>query len=100
MKRLEKIPDNVFMINMPIGGAEECEALLIDRRATSDSSAVPGWFMSGTNHRVENGRITRDIGWYPNWFVQVDDIVAFSKQHGRIEVVYNEQYGCMEIEIP
>lgn len=57
-----------------------------DWRCVSDPALLPGgkreWFASGTNHRVVDGRIGRDLGEEEVWAVEIEDVLAFVAQHG------------------
>ena len=77
----------------------------IDRRTTDDPAKIPAshgdgawWYKKGTNHRVENGFICRDLGWREAWVVKVYDIYNFICEHGEC-VLSIKHEGFMEIEI-
>lgn len=63
----------------------------IDRRTVDDPAKLKNrldkedWYERGSNHRVENGMITRDIP-SQDWFVEMewDDLKEFCELHGRI----------------
>jgi hypothetical protein len=52
----------------------------------------------GTNHRVVDGKICRDMGWGREWFVQLDDVMTFVDTHGRC-VIDRDCRGFATIEI-
>ncbi len=102
MRRLEKPEDDVFLVTRtslrenekPCDQAEQVEVMGVDRRSCADPAEVPlyrgqrdWWFEKGTNHRVENGMIARDMGWHKVWAIDgmtVQEIV--------------DRYGCCIIE--
>ena len=56
----------------------------IDRRTTNDPAKVPAyggktgwWYNTGVNHRIDNGRITREIE-DEAWFLDIDQVPYFS----------------------
>ena len=84
----------------------------VDRRTVDDPAKIPSswgspgfWFARGTNHRIEDGKIARDMGEEPCWYVDLPDLdalVAFVGRHG--QVVIGERYGApkgdaLQIEI-
>lgn len=55
-----------------------------DTRTTDDPAKVPmhlgkseWWYEKGTNHRIEDGKIKRDLHKESGWFIQVEDIHQF-----------------------
>lgn len=59
------------------------------------------WFSSGTNHRVINGHIARDLGEVDEWFVEfnsLEDLVAFKRKYGEI-ILTTSCTDCNHIEI-
>lgn len=56
------------------------------------------WHSKGTNHRVENGQICRDMGWEIHWAVKVNDVMDFVDKHGACVVGRNTE-GFATIEI-
>ena len=75
------------------GSPEEFDARGIDRGRP--------WLSHGTNHRIIDGMIARDIGTRNQWFVNVDDIWAFQQKYGRLiiepERVSGEWFPSIEI---
>ncbi len=76
-----------------------------DVRNTDDPRKIPahngtdgGWYDKGTNHRVEGGRIMRDVGYETAWAVEIADVQAFVDKHG-LCVVGRDGSGFCEIEI-
>lgn len=81
------------------------ERIFIDTRNCDDPKKIPAnngkdgdWFLRGTNHRVENGMIKRDLGTIQEWAVEIPDILAFVDKYGECVVGRNSN-GFYEIEI-
>lgn len=86
--------------------------LIIDRRFVDDPKKLPcnkgtdgdwfrtegDWFIRGTNHRIENGCICRDLEWEAGWFVEIPDVMDFVRQHGDCVVSIDDD-GYESIEI-
>ena len=86
----------------PCEGARRCETMSVDRRTVDDPAKLPryseDWYKRGTNHRVENGCICRDMGWGSDWFVDIPDVLEFVAKHGRCVVeMGNDGIWCIEI---
>lgn len=56
------------------------------------------WYEKGTNHRVEDGRIKRDMGVREEWAVYIDSISDFIDKYGEC-VVDKDGNGFYTIEI-
>ncbi len=76
-----------------------------DTRNCDDPKKIPAhggtdgdWFLRGTNHRVENGKIKRDLGTQEKWAVEVPDIQAFVDKYGDC-VVGRDADGFCTVEI-
>ena len=73
----------------------------VDRRTVDApeklGDKVSQWYSFGSNHRVENGMICRDIGMKEVWVMKIPDLIDFALEVERI-VVLNCK-GCIEIEI-
>lgn len=89
----------------PCDGAFPCEIMRIDRRYCDDPKKVPynkgtsdWWYEKGSNHRVENGCICRDMGWWKQWFVEIPDVMDFVRKNGTC-VVSIDPDGHESIEI-
>lgn len=89
----------------PCDGAYQIRVTRVDRRLTDDPKKVPSgrgtdewWYDRGTNHRVEDGCICRDLGVDTLWAVDVPDLVEFVRDSGQI-VLYIEDNGMPVIEI-
>ena len=89
----------------PCDGAFPCEVMRIDRRYCDDPKKVPynkgtsdWWYEKGSNHRVENGYICRDMGWWKQWFVEIPDVMEFVRKNGTC-VVSIDRDGHESIEI-
>lgn len=68
----------------PHKDAYQREYIYVDARTTDDPKKIPAncgtdgdWYQKGTNHRVENGRIKRDIHKESGWFIQINDLHKF-----------------------
>jgi len=90
--------------NKPLENAEWLEYILIDTRTTDDPAKIPisygdgsWWYKEGTNHRVENGQIKRDLKDNA-WFITVEtleDLYALMVEHKGCSIrvlFYNPQY--------
>lgn len=73
----------------PCTGAVKLPLIRVDRRSVDDPKKIPAnrgtngdWFTRGTNHRIEDGNICRDIGTYNEWFVDIEDVLLFVKKYG------------------
>lgn len=91
--------------NPPCEGAVKVETKIIDRRNVDDPRKIPAhrgtdgnWWSEGTNHRIENGCICRDMGWSQSWFIELHDVMAFVRAHGTCVVSVGND-GHEEIEI-
>ena len=76
-----------------------------DVRTVDDPKKIPSnrgtdgdWYKIGTNHRVENGMIRRDLAPRLQWAVEVSDINAFVERHGPC-VLERDNNGFFTIEI-
>lgn len=68
----------------PCKGAFEITRKIVDRRTVDDPKKIPAnkgtngdWYEMGTNHRVENGMICRDMGQTTEWAIEIDDVMEF-----------------------
>lgn len=89
----------------PCVGAFKKSVTRVDRRDVDDPKKIPAnkgtdgdWFTRGTNHRIVDGNICRDMGEYDEWFVDVADILLFVKEHGSCILSLGEK-DVPEIEI-
>jgi hypothetical protein len=114
LRRLTERPKNYYRISRtsswdsrPCEEAFQCEVMNVDRRSADDPKKIPAfngtdgdWYERGSNHRVENGRICRDMGWRAEWFVEMEaeDIWAFADKYGSL-VVQIDVDGWPKIEI-
>jgi hypothetical protein len=103
--RVRKTSQYFDMDNPPCEGAVEVETRIIDRRNCDDPRKIPAhngtdgdWWIKGTNHRIEDGCICRDMGWQKSWFIELSDVMEFARHYGTCVVsVAND--GHEEIEI-
>jgi len=88
----------------PCRNAVSYKFVHVDRRSASDpSKVIPNeahawWYGEGANHRVEKGKICRDIGYSSSWFVELTDIMAFVREYGEC-VLSVDSDGFDTIEI-
>ncbi len=82
----------------PCEGAEKFLVLHIDRRSSGDPKKIPcfaedanGWWDFGTNHRIENGGIVRDLDWKPAWFIKTPDLWKFVQEQGDCVVGFADE---------
>lgn len=81
----------------PCEEAKSGQMKVIDERGVDDPSKIPNgedWYARGTNHRVENGHIKRDLGFRTAWFVDIGslkDLMAFIDKYG--DVVVSRTYS-------
>lgn len=86
----------------PCPEAFKATVRVVDRRSVDHPSKLTmgekTWYERGTNHRIENGHIYRDLGIESVWVVAVSDIVAFVDKHGDVIVSRNNN-GFATLEI-
>lgn len=114
IKRLLEPQKNTYIIRRtslydsdekPCDEAYKVELMLVDCRPVDDPKKIPinngtdgDWYERGTNHRVVNGRICRDLYWYQEWAVDVEDIMDFVDKYGTIILGKNNAgFGTIEI---
>lgn len=98
----------------PIEECFEAEYTLVDIRSVDDPVKIPiygndrdvankDWYGKGTNHRLINNCIARDLGKEKGWFVEIkslEDLIKFYKKYGRLIIQSKEgAEGVIEIEI-
>ena len=73
----------------PCDEAFQIDIVRTDTRNVDDPKKIPAnngtdgtWYLDGTNHRVENGRIKRDMGVAAVWVVEVSDLLSFIDKYG------------------
>ncbi len=79
----------------PCTGAAAGTCLVVDERQVDDPAKVPArrgqrewWYDRGCNHRVEHGRIRRDLperGWFLE-VASVEDLLQLAREHGGLHV--------------
>ncbi len=77
----------------------------VDCRSVDDPRKIPanrgtdgGWYAKGSNHRVVNGAIMRDMGWLTKWAVKITDVMDFVDSNGEC-VISRDNNGIKTIEI-
>lgn len=73
----------------------------VDTRHADDPKKLPafngkdgGWYETGTNHRVVQGMIKRDVGFETVWAVELKDIQEFVDKHGECVLQRNSDGFC------
>jgi len=73
----------------PCDNAFQLEVINVDVRNTDDPKKIPAnrgtdgnWYVLGTNHRVVNGKITRELGTRKEWVVSIKNILEFVDKYG------------------
>ena len=113
MEKITKPRKNLFLCSRTSiwGDGQPCEeAFMInvintDTRVVDDPSKLPlrrcadTWYEEGTNHRVENGNIKRDMGIKKEWAVEINNIPVFVKKHGESCIINVNEDGYNTIEI-
>ena len=89
----------------PCEEAFQAYTVFVDMRNADDPKKIPAyngtngdWYERGSNHRIEDGRITRDLHRYQAWFVRIDDIMKFVEKYGTC-VIDCDSNGIGTIEI-
>ncbi len=90
----------------PCEGAFKALVTRVDTRVVDCPSKVEHykgdtdwWYNKGTNHRVVDGNIKRDLEDVVKWFVEIPDILEFIKKHGECSIYETEHDGFYGIEI-
>lgn len=93
---LDKRPENLFLVHRtsryryidepPCDGAFLVSVVRVDRRSVDDPKKIPAnhgtdgdWYELGTNHRIVDGMICRDMDREVVWAVYCKDVWEFSK---------------------
>lgn len=78
----------------------------VDTRDCDDPKKIPAhrgtngdWYERGTNHRVEGGKIHRDLGTVTRWAIELTDIQSFVDRYGPCIVFERNLAGFCQIEI-
>lgn len=73
----------------PYEGAERIRVIYVDERIVDDPAKITAyggstdwWYKEGTNHRVVNGRIRRDMHTNYVWALRIPDLIEFCKVVG------------------
>lgn len=96
----------------PVAEAFKIKVQITDRRVVDDPRKIPldtgsdgkWWYENGTNHRVENGQIARDMGYHEVWAIKIPKdglakwIAEFIKREENI-VISMADCGLLEIVI-
>lgn len=113
LKKLTTLEPNVFIVSKtsscgwvipPVEGAYLCELTNIDYRNTDDPIKLPfakgctdWWYKEGTNHRIVDGKITRDLGYRKVWTIEIPDVMEFVREHGKCVVGFDNNIPYIEI---
>lgn len=96
---------NSYSEDKPCDEAFQITVITTDTRNCDDPKKIPAnkgtdgdWYTRGTNHRVENGNIKRDLGTHKVWAVELTDILSFVDKYGDCVISRNGN-GFGEIEI-
>ncbi len=76
----------------PCEDAFKAEFLRVDSRNAARPKDIPfyknkdeqWWFGAGTNHRIVDGCITRDMEWCEEWAIRCDDLLNLVAIIGRL----------------
>lgn len=91
----------------PCDEAYQGEYIRVDARTWSSPALYlpggeAGWLSKGTNHRIEENGIKRDLT-VTGWFVDIatlDDLMTFIGTYGEVVIgrdQFSEEYSCIEI---
>ena len=97
----------------PCEGAILEKYIRVDQRGVDDPAKIPAyqgkvdwWYSEGSNHRVENGNITRDLKESYGWVIEInllEDLVRLGEKLGEPLIIGNGGTRCKnsvsEIEI-
>ena len=91
----------------PCDEAVEVEIVNVDKRNKDDPKKIPAyldkddswWYDNGTNHRVVNGFIQRDMGTRKEWVVETDNLLDFIDKNGGDVIITKHFDGFYEIKI-
>lgn len=106
MSRLFSVTRTSSYVGKPCEEAYEIEVKKVDTRSCDCPSKIlfykgttSWWYREGTNHRVENGFIKRDLGTKRIWVVELDDILEFVSKYGECVLSYDSDLDmyCFEI---
>lgn len=91
----EKPCDEAFRVVLTNTDTRSCDN---PKKIPVNNGTDGDWFLRGTNHRVENGYIKRDLGVKEDWAVEVTDIQDFVDKYGDC-VVGRDVDGFCTVEI-
>ena len=114
--KITKPSKNIFLVSKTSMGCSDdkpCEdAFLIniidvDTRTVDDPKKIPCyynnrdhmWYEEGTNHRIENGYIKRDMGITQEWAIKADDILELIDKYDVSIILSKRADGFYTIEI-
>jgi hypothetical protein len=91
----------------PCEGAAKSTRVIVDTRLCDDPKKIPAnkgkdgdWYLQGINHRVENGKIKRDLGVKAFWTIKLTSLKQlqeFIQKHGDCVVGEEDGYNTIEI---
>lgn len=64
----------------------------------NDEYTRENWYNQGSDHRVIDGNIARDMGYNARWVIEVNDVMEFVRKYGQI-VINHDFWGFPHIEI-
>ena len=114
--KITKPSKNIFLVSrtsMCCSDKKPCEEAYpiniidVDTRTVDDPKKIPCyfngreqmWYREGTNHRVENGKIKRDMGITQEWAIETDDILSFIDKCDDPVIISKNDDGYYRIEI-
>jgi len=102
---VERTSGPIFSTKAPCPGAKKSFVVYVDERIVDDPKKINAyshteawWYSKGTNHRVENGHIKRDLGFNEVYVLKIPDIWAFVEKHGQCVLSINSE-GFRVVEI-
>lgn len=89
----------------PLEGVFEVSVVEVDVRSVNDPRKVAAedgtsdwWYRKGTNHRVENGYIVRDLGLVKMWAIEISDMQEFVRKHEYAAIWFDRGYFYLLLE--
>ena len=109
MRKIARPFSGLFIVKYieghPCSDAFPVNLMQVDCRNVDDPKKIPAndgtdgdWYKEGSNHRVKDGKIYRDLGWAEEWVVLLDDMMDFVDKYGRC-LVDRDHRGFATIRI-